>query len=105
MGVEFYLTCKTCMQYIDLHKAYDFHNIICRKTPPVGYEGDKEDLAYYWDGRGIWFLWNHREHKLEMNSDSNDGWYDLEPKLSEVFPHKDDLELRKNKQTRDEHDL
>ena len=108
MGVEHYLVCKTCKQYIDLHKAYEFGRIIYRETPPSGAGqvidksgSDGKDFIRggYWESRGLWFLWKHREHcpGVALWTDSNDDWYDLEPKLEEVFRHEDDLKLREKK--------
>lgn len=101
MGVEHYLVCKSCKKYIDLHKAYEFSRIVHRERPPIGVKNQFGDDDYlrgnYWETRGLWFLWQHREHcpGVTMLTDDSDEWYDEVPKLAEVFPHDKDLELRK----------
>jgi len=100
MGVEHYLACSKCKQFIDLHRAYAFAGLLDRKTPPVSddYTGNA-----YWTGRGIWFLWNHKNHGEHMflSTNAGDDRIDENPAYSEVFPHEDDLRLRKNQQDRD----
>lgn len=101
MGVEHYLVCNQCKEYIDLHKAYMF-DLVCTSVRPMS--GDPScDSRYnlcklngnYWESRGLWFLWKHKEHVgIEMMYDVNDDWYDKEPYLKEVFKHEDDCELR-----------
>ena len=104
MGVEYYLSCLDCKEYIDLHKAYAFNAISNADRPPVGYakNGPRETSEFvlyggYWESRGLWFLWKHRGHNVEMHNDCNDDWYDLEPTLVEVFPHDDDIKERDKK--------
>jgi hypothetical protein len=101
MGVEYYLVCGQCKEYIDLHKAYSFSMVICAQRPPVGAdckESGFNDVTLkggYWESRGLWFLWKHRGHKeIAAWSDTQDEWFDLEPNLVEVFPHEIDLEIR-----------
>jgi hypothetical protein len=101
MGVEHYLVCGECKEYIDLHKAYEFSHVIGCRRPPVGVEcaetgfNDPVFKGGYWAARGLWFLWTHREHKnVHMQTDCNDSWYDQEPYLKEVFSHKDDIKIR-----------
>lgn len=104
MGVEHYLVCKKCKQFIDLHKCYAFSAILSRETPPSGaahkYDptgagGDYFLRGGYWESRGVWFLWKHREHKgVELLNDCADDTYDEIEKLEEVFSHEDDLKLR-----------
>lgn len=100
MGVEHYLICETCKEYIDLHKAYEFSMVIGTPRPPVGVdckESGFNDVVLrggYWESRGLWFLWKHRGHKVELDTDCNDNWFDKEPYLKEVFSHNDDLKIR-----------
>ncbi len=99
MGVEHYLVCGECKQYIDLHKRYFFSALIQRKTPPIDYHKGDGSWGFnnYWDARGVWFLWKHKGHrKIDLWTNANDDWFDLEPNLEEVFKHKDDLKARKN---------
>lgn len=105
MGVEHYLVCRQCNQYIDIHKSYSFSLVIGLERPPVGCQcaetGFNESLLNggYWESRGLWFLWHHRGHKgIEMLTDSYDEWFQIEPILEEKFPHDDDLEIRKKNQ-------
>lgn len=106
MGVEHALVCRKCKQFIDLHKCYELSMLLGRVTPPSGAKGDYRDSiggdAYlrggYWESRGVWFLWQHREHPgVEMINDCSDEYYDDVGKLQEVFSHEDDLKLRKEK--------
>lgn len=108
MGVEHYLVCNQCKEYIDLHKAYSFSHVIGGARPPVGVDceesgfNDSSLRGGYWDSRGLWFLWHHREHKgVEMYYDCNDAWFDLEPNLKEVFKHDDDLKIRERVSKKD----
>lgn len=101
MGVEHYLVCNECKEYIDLHKAYEFSHVINSVRPAVGLDckengfNDAGLRGNYWESRGLWFLWKHRGHKnIEMCYDTSDDWYDLEPYLKQVFPHDDDLKIR-----------
>lgn len=102
MGVEHYLVCGQCKEYIDLHKSYEFGMIINKDHPPVGVdcaETDFNDVVLrggYWESRGLWFLWHHRGHKdIELWTDSNDEWFDLEPNLIEKYSH-DEMEKIRN---------
>lgn len=102
MGVEHYIVCKTCKEYIDLHKAYGFSHVIHGARPPVGIEcketGFNDPKLYngnYWEARGLWFLWHHRGHAgIEMHTDCEDNWFDEEPYLKEVYSHNDDIKIR-----------
>ncbi len=95
MGVEYYLVCKQCKEYIDLHKAYEFSRTITRQRPEPGKPNDDYTRGGYWESRGVWFLWKHRSHSdVEMHTDVQDDWYDLEPYLKEVYPHSEDIKLR-----------
>ena len=96
MGVEHYVVCDTCKEYIDIHKNYQFSFLTNTNRPPIGNEDDSI-LNSYWTSRAIWFMWNHRGHSVELWADSDDDWFDKEPYLKEVFNHNDDLKLRKNK--------
>lgn len=104
MGVEHYLVCEKCKEYIDLHKAYEFNMVIQKDRPPVGIQcketgfHDVITLGGYWESRGLWFLWKHREHPVQMHYDTTDDWYDLEPYLKEVFSHNDDIKIREREQ-------
>lgn len=98
MGTEHYLICDDCKEFIDLHKRYAFDILLSAERPPIG---NKDDCAgfgnKYWDARGVWFLWHHKDHgsRIRMNWDTNDDWYDVDrPNLKEVFPHEEDLKLR-----------
>lgn len=92
MGVEYYIVCRQCKQYIDMHKAYALNILLGRETPPP----DVGSLSgSYWEARGVWFLWNHRGHEgIELMSDANDEWFEVSPYLNEVFPHDEDIKLR-----------
>jgi hypothetical protein len=101
MGIEHYLVCGECKQYIDLHKAYGFYTTCNSTTPPIGVDcgengfNDSRLSGGYWDGRGLWFLWKHRGHNgIDIRTDTEDKWYDDEPYLKEVFPHSEDLKIR-----------
>jgi hypothetical protein len=95
MGVEYYLVCGECKEYIDLHKAYEFSSVIRNATPLAGLPDDFVLRGGYWESRGLWFLWKHRGHKnIDLWSDTNDDWFDLEPNLKEVFSHNEDLKRR-----------
>jgi hypothetical protein len=102
MGVEHYLVCRQCKEYIDLHKAYAFSMVIDSERPPVGVdckESSFNDVTLrggYWESRGLWFLWHHRGHSgIEAWYDVQDEWFDLEPHLTEKFPYRDDIDIRK----------
>lgn len=102
MGIEHYLVCEQCKEYIDLHKAYDFSGVIFSSRPTVGVDckengfNDRHLKGGYWESRGLWFLWNHRGHiGIEMYYDCDDEWFDKEPYLKEVFNHDEDLNIRK----------
>lgn len=97
MGVEHFLVCYDCKQYIDLHKAYSFDRVLKEERPAIGIDDTGSIVGDYWDTRGLWFIWNHRSHDLKMNYDSCEEWYDLKPKLEEVFPYEEDLKLRETK--------
>lgn len=102
MGVEHYLICKKCKEYIDLHKAYAFSAVLSAERPPVGVDSKESGFndvvlrGGYWESRGLWFIWKHREHgsEIEMQTDANDHWYDIEPHLTEKFSHNDDCKIR-----------
>jgi len=104
MGIEHYLVCKKCKEYIDLHKAYSFSMVIGKDRPPVGIDcketvyNDVVLVGGYWESRGLWFLWNHKAHDIEVWTDSQDAWFDLEPNLTEKFPHNEDLKIRARKE-------
>lgn len=82
MGVEHYLVCNDCKQYIDLHKAYEFGMILRQNRPSPGVKGDIPPYGYiqdiqlrgsYWESRGLWFIWQHRGHKgVEMRVDTDE---------------------------------
>lgn len=109
MGIEHYLVCKQCKQYIDLHKAYCFGMTLTQPRPSPGVEGNFSPWGYvqdiklngtYWETRGLWFLWQHRGHKdVELWTDDQDEWFGLKPHLEEVFKHADDLKLREKKKS------
>lgn len=103
MGVEHYVVCGQCKEYIDIHKSYAFRVKTEDERPPVGVEIYLQDNVQhdylltggYWETRGFWFLWKHKEHRdIEIWTDSKDEWYDLEPNLKEVFKHEEDLDIR-----------
>ena len=95
MGIEHCLACHTCGEFIDLHKSYAFSGIIESERPPIDYsEEDWKLHGTYWEGRGLWFLWKHLSHKVEMFKDRNDDYYHVTKNLKEVFPYKEDLKLR-----------
>lgn len=92
MGVEYYLVCDKCKEYIDLHKGYSFSILCGASRPPVEVE---YPLNAYWDGRALWFLWHHKDHGDEIYLTSDESnWYNEEPYLKEVFPHSEDLKKR-----------
>lgn len=100
MGVEHYIVCNKCKEYIDLHKAYAFSSVLRQERPPVG--ADCKETGFcesvlrggYWESRGLWFIWHHMGHELAEWTDTNDEWFDLEPNLKEIFSHNDDLKIR-----------
>lgn len=104
MGIEHFLVCTQCNEYIDLHKAYEFNRVLNSNSgrPPVGIDcketgfNDSVLRGGYWESRGLWFIWTHRNHggKIEQWYDSSDEWWDLSPHLTEVFPHRDDCKIR-----------
>jgi hypothetical protein len=99
MGVEHYMVCMQCKEYIDLHKRYFFSGLIQAERPPFDTEKiEGWGLNYYWDARAIWFLWQHRGHAgVDMDYDTNDSWFDLKPYLKEMFPHNEDIKMRERK--------
>ena len=101
MGVEHYVVCRQCMEYIDLHKAYEFGIVVRSERPPVGVDcketgfNDVVIRGGYWESRGLWFLWKHRGHEgIDLRTDSDEKWYDDEPHYKEVFSHDDDCKIR-----------
>ena len=90
MGVEYYMVCNKCKEYIDLHKSYYFAGLLYGDSPP-GPKGTpneyiKNSLDSFWAGRGIWFMWRHKDcGKLKMHSDHDYDWFEFEPYLNEVF--------------------
>lgn len=105
MGVEHYMVCKQCKEYIDLHKAYVFNRAVVNAPRPapalkgwvkeISMDGDELLNGGYWETRAAWFLWEHRGHTgVDMHYDCNDEWYELEPHLKEVYRHEDDIKLR-----------
>lgn len=92
MGVEHYLVCKQCKEYVDIGKSYAFNSCLndSRDTAPknivlnVDY-GTKTSLNNQMTIKGIWFLWKHRGHKgIYATSDHCDEWWNEEPYLKEV---------------------
>jgi len=107
MGVEHYIVCNQCKEYIDCHKAYDLSMVIHDERPAPGkLNKDTDDGGMmhdkflrggYWESRGVWFMWKHRGHQgVEMEYDTSDDWYDKEPYLKEVWKHEDDLKFRQD---------
>jgi hypothetical protein len=101
MGVEHYAVCRTCEEYIDLHKAYAFSMVVDAQFPPVGVDCERSGyndvilVGGYWESRGLWFVWKHRGHQgIELWRDTSDDWWNLEPRLKEVFPYAEDEKLR-----------
>lgn len=100
MGVEHYIVCKTCEEYIYLNKAYYFSAVLGAERPPVGINGEETGIwesvlvGGYWESRGLWFIWHHRGHTLEAWDDCSDPWHDYEPNLKEVFPSVEDDKIR-----------
>ena len=90
MGVEHYLVCHECKEYIDLHKVYKFNECLRTSDTPPQLEfddngGPKTSLNNQWTVKGIWFLWAHRGHSnIKMHSDHDDDWFSIEPWLTEV---------------------
>jgi hypothetical protein len=99
MGIEHYLVCNQCKEYIDCHKNYKFKYMIEQDRPPFDFN-DEVDFASYWSNRAVWFLWNHRGHEgIEIHLDCNDECYDLRPYLKEIYPHDEEMKLRKKNET------
>lgn len=103
MGVEHYMVCHKCKEYIDLHKAYAFSAVLNDERPSYGPEDVSSSMfrilnGNYWETRGLWFIWHHRSHgsELRLHVDTDNEWWNLEPNLKEVFPFKEDLKLRSN---------
>lgn len=101
MGVEHYLVCYQCKQYIDLHKCYAFSMVIEKDRPPIGVDAEETEFndvvlnGGYWEARGLWFLWAHRGHtEINMWTDCIDEWFFLKPKLEEKYPYVEDLKIR-----------
>ena len=87
MGVEYYLICGECKEYIDLHKIRSFYNIATAEKPPLPSDYVNSEL-YYWEARAVWFLYKHRSHKdVEFLNDAGERFYELEPYLKEVFKY------------------
>ena len=98
MGVESYLVCEECKEYIDLHKSRGFlETFFCKKAPPAGIESDIK-FNNYWDARGVWFSGQHQGHKLKWMSDADDSWWSEHLNLKQVWPHYDDLKRRSGEQ-------
>lgn len=111
MGVEHYIVCRQCKEYIGLHKAYEFAHVIRANRPGVGFDcketgfSDSKLKGTYWESRGLWFLWHHRGHsEIELWTDYSEEWFNLEPYLKEVFSHNEDIKIRERekKESRDE---
>lgn len=89
MGVEHYMVCDKCKQYIDLHKAYWLSQTINNYRPPLWETVNKEDAPFqkYWNGRALWFLWHHKNHgeSIKMWFDTSDEWWSICYELEEVF--------------------
>jgi hypothetical protein len=96
MGVEFYITCLDCKQYIDIHKAYRMNRLSYNWAPPSKSEDDLMLNNPYWDSRGTWFLWKHVSHKIKMRSDAEDSWWQESAYFTEVFPYYDEEKRIKN---------
>lgn len=95
MGVEHYVVCNQCKEYIDIQKSYAFYLHSVADRPPIDDPDGSMKMGGYWSGRGVWFMYQHRGHQgVEFDSDSNDNWFNKEPYLKEVFPHDEDLKLR-----------
>lgn len=46
MGVEHYIVCGQCKEYIDIHKSYAFNIVTRGDRPPVGAEcKDTDEMA------------------------------------------------------------
>lgn len=90
MGIEHYLVCNECKEYIDLHKCYTFYRICNNYRPPK--PKDEGKFGSYWDARGLWFLWKHKGcGGVVMHTDCDEEWFDIEPLLKEVFPSEEDF--------------
>lgn len=87
MGVEHYLVCEKCKQYIDCHKCY-MTVMICDNPSPI-IDGEQTIIEGYWGGRALWFLWQHKSHGkyVKWYRDTNDNWWDLMHQLEEVHIH------------------
>jgi hypothetical protein len=96
MGVEYYLVCDDCKEYIDLHKSYYFANVFGQgqsesnhpkfDAPDTG--GIKDRLDSFWAARGIWFLSRHIGHKrVNLMSDHDDDCFERMPNLKEVVKY------------------
>jgi hypothetical protein len=102
MGIEHYLVCHKCKEYVDLHKSYEFGMILRTDRPPVGVDCQETHFndvflrGGYWESRGLWFIWHHKDHgsELKMWTDDEEEWFDIEPSLIEKFAYNDDLKIR-----------
>lgn len=101
MGIEHYVACGQCKEYIDIHKAYNFAALFRSEAPyptepQYPPEFGHDDFKGYWAARGVWFLAHHRGHSgVELWTDTQDEWFDLEPTLKEVFRHEDEPHWKK----------
>ena len=95
MGVEYYFCCFDCKCFIDLHKAYAFDGILRSERPNFTYGRDGSSLhGNYWETRGLWFLWNHRKHEIELINDAMDDCFNITKTLKEIYSYNEDLALR-----------
>ena len=86
MGIEYYIACKKCKEYIDLHKAFEFYSVISKDRPPLDDSAGEVLSGGYWESRGLWFLYRHKGHDVAIYSDVKDAWHDIKLRLTEVFP-------------------
>ena len=86
MGVEYYVVCKDCKEYIDIHKCESFTNSMSGELPPSPKDEPGRLSGSWWEKRGVWFTWRHRRHDIELRSDHDDDWFNDKPYLKEVWP-------------------
>lgn len=90
MGVEHAAKCDDCKEWIDLHKLY-CSRLAARKSPFVdGSDIDVVRRDAYWFQRWTWFLLNHWGHKVGMDYDTGDTYYEMTAKYKELWPHDED---------------
>lgn len=89
MGVEHYLTCHKCKQFIDCHKCYRTSRLFHNSAVPT--KDETTWIEPYWGSRAFWFLAQHKDHGDQVvftcDCDEEDAKHNLG--YEEVLKHKD----------------